>query len=197
MRLLFVRHGETDKNREHRTHISGDSESLNQEGREQARKVAALCRDYGVEALFSSPERRATETAAIISSELGIDYVVLDGFRERNWGAWAGKPWEEISEALGQMTLDERYNFVPPGGESWKQMDERLGMDLQTVVSSGYTMVAVISHSGALRTLLPIIKDDPKETSFSYDFQNASVTIFDYEQDQFTEIMRNSTAHLR
>jgi broad specificity phosphatase PhoE len=98
---------------------------------------------------------------------------------ERNWGELSGKPWVEIEVHLKPLSLEDRYNFIPPAGESWKAMDERLGKFLAELKTQSYKVVAVITHEGAMRALVPILKNEPKEKSLDYHFDNASVNHFE------------------
>ena len=58
-----------------------------------------------------------------------------------------------------------------------------------------YESVVVIAHGGTLRALMPIIKDEPKETSFKHDFLNASVAIFDCDREQYTAVVENDVSN--
>ncbi len=94
------------------------------------------------------------------------------------------------------MDLKERYTFVPPNGESWELMNHRLKVALETIGSTNKN-VAVVTHGGAMRALMPLLMDMPKEHSFQFDFDNASITIFEKTDDRYKELVSNSTAHLR
>jgi broad specificity phosphatase PhoE len=60
-------------------------------------------------------------------------------------------------------------------------MEDRLRTALDKICAVTASPVAVVTHGGALRALMPIIKNQPKETSFNYDFENASLTKFEYK----------------
>ena len=66
----------------------------------------------------------------------------------------------------------------------------------ENIIQLGYQNVAIFTHGGALRGLMPILENAPKESSFQYNFNNASVTIFDYDDGKYTEIAVNDTSHL-
>lgn len=53
-----------------------------------------------------------------------------------------------------------------------------------------------MAHGGTLRALMPIIKNEPKETSFKYDFHNASVTVFEKEDDKYIKLIENDISYL-
>ena len=196
MKLLFIRHAETQTNVNKLTHKTGDPVGLTELGQKQAKQLTEVCRNEQVEIIFSSPEQRAVETAEIISKDLKIDLEVLQELAERNWGEWEGKAWPEIEVVLKPMTLEERYTFVPPKGESWQQMETRLKNGLDSIIGRGYGTVGVITHEGALRGIMPLVLNSPKDSSFKYHFENASITFFEYENEIFKELKVNDISHL-
>ena len=72
MTFAFIRHGQTDWNRDDQLQGSSDI-PLNAEGREQAHEAAGILADGGWEVVVSSPLRRARETATIIAHDLGLE----------------------------------------------------------------------------------------------------------------------------
>jgi broad specificity phosphatase PhoE len=196
MKLIFIRHGQTEENSLGLIHKTGDGAPLDNVGRLQALKTALRCQELGVETLYSSSETRARETGEIIAKELKIKPQVLPDLKERDWGAWAGKPWGEIKEILDKKDIMDRYTFIPPEGESWQQMEERLKRGLASITTESHDSVAIITHNGALRSLIPLISGKPLEASVSDDFKNGSITIFDYNDPIYTQILFNDTAHL-
>jgi len=198
MKLIFIRHGETNTNSKNLTHQTNDITGLTSLGKQQIKKVTKLLKDKKVEKIYSSPEKRAQESANLINQQLSLPIEILESLRERNWGTLEGKPWIEIEKKLKQMSLTERFTFIPPEGESWKQMEKRLKKAIHNIVQTNKSSVCIITHGGTLRGLLPILKNVPKQESFKYDFKNASVTIFDYDKqtDNFKAILINSQTHL-
>jgi ribonuclease H / adenosylcobalamin/alpha-ribazole phosphatase len=196
MKLILIRHGETAVNLAGKVHRRQDDASLSPLGLAQAQAIAGLCLEQGVEEVFTSPERRARETADVIARHLRLAPVVLSDLAERNWGIWAGRSWDVRLQQLNKLTLEERYNFIPPGGESWKRMDVRLERALERVVNSAAQTAAVVTHGGALRALVPIIEGLPKGLSLQSDFDNGSISTVEYRDGLYRMISRNVTSHL-
>ena len=94
------------------------------------------------------------------------------------------------------MKIEERFNFSPPGGESWQEMETRSKGALETIIDGKETCVLVVIHAGILRNLMPVLKDASREISFSYDFRNASITIFDREGGKYKEVVVDDVSHL-
>ncbi len=189
MKILFIRHAETETNVKELTHKTGDPVGLTELGKKQAQDLGKICKKNQVEIIFTSPEQRAVETADIIAKELNLRLEVLKGFAERNWGEWEGRSWPEIEKVLAPMSLEERYNFVPPEGESWREMEARLKEGLSAITNQQYSSVAAVTHEGALRGLMPLLHNSPRDSSFKYHFDNASVSVFEYQDGIFTELI--------
>jgi probable phosphoglycerate mutase len=94
--FAFIRHGQTDWNRDDRLQGSSDI-PLNDAGRQQAHEAAALLADGGWQAIVSSPLSRARETAEIIAADLGIELgPSYAAFVERDYGVNEGGSSSEI-----------------------------------------------------------------------------------------------------
>jgi len=197
MEILFSRHGETDTNVNGKTHRRDDEMGLNAAGKLQSSKLADAAAKHNVRAIFTSPAKRAIETAQIVGRPLGLQPIVVDDLRERDWGDWNSEPWAEIEPRLKRMTLEERYTFIPLNGESWKQMDERLKRAVDKIAQTVTGNVMVITHGGALRAIVPNLKREELTQSLSYNFDNASVTSFSFSPpDTYAVLTENNTSHL-
>ena len=94
--LILARHGETDWNRENRFQGHADP-PLNDLGREQSAELAARLAGEGIARVYTSPLRRASETAEIVARELGLEVEHLEGLREIDVGAWSGLTRDEVA----------------------------------------------------------------------------------------------------
>ena len=112
--ITFVRHGETDWNRQRR--VQGVSDiPLNETGRAQAQATAVALSGHDFQAVFASPLSRAYETAQIISAHLGLgEPQSLNAVIERNYGEGEGltdaeieRLWPDGSRVPGRETRDE------------------------------------------------------------------------------------------
>ena len=196
MKILFTRHGRTAVNVRGRVHQVGDAAGLDRVGKRQIEKVARVFQQQKVEVIYSSPERRAVESAQIIGGKLNIKPIIESGLAERNWGEWSQKTWEEVLAQLQTMSLEERYSFIPPGGESWEQAEIRLADSVNEIIKRPHKVTAIITHGGVMRVLMPVLKNEPKESSFRYDFLNGSITSFEYKNGRWRLISENDVSHL-
>lgn len=196
-RLILIRHGQTAKNAADTLHSSDDPEELNETGKDQLLKTAEKLKEFNPTRVCSSKEKRAVQSAKILATELGLSSETIDGMQERNWGEFSGKSWPEIKAVLDPMSLAERYIYTPPQGESWKEFEERLINATNRILSDNPNKTtAVVTHGGAIRALMPYLLGVPKEESFKYDPDNASLTIFDHDNGKFVSVIVNDTSHL-
>lgn len=162
--LLVIRHGETDWNAAGR--FQGHSDiALNQTGREQA-TANGVALNYHLNQLgiepagvnyFSSPLRRAVETMQLVLGTLGLqkDVAVNDPrLMEASFGDWEGLTTHEVKQrfpALRKMRKADRWNFRPPGGQSFADL-ELLAIDFLASIERSRPSV-VVSHSGNIRVI--------------------------------------------
>lgn len=196
-RLILIRHGETDKNIAGNLHAVNDIESLNANGKRQIRETAEKLREFSPSRIYSSKEHRALESAEIISRALQIPLEKIEGMEERKWGVFTGKSWSEVKKVLDPMTLEERYDYIPTHGESWREFETRLIDSVKRIIEANRgKSVVVVTHGGAIRALIPFLMGVPKEESFKYDPDNASMTIFEVNKEVFSKVTVNDTSHL-
>jgi broad specificity phosphatase PhoE len=178
--FYLIRHGQTDWNAEGRFQGSIDI-PLNDIGRGQAKRngLAFKAELPNVEGwrFLSSPLSRATETMEIVRRNAGLDPLAYDVeplLREVSYGDWERQTIEEISltNATGIATrADNKWGFVPPNGESYMMLANRVRMVLNSL--AGPTVIT--AHGGVLRSIYYLTGDmEPEEAA-----------IADVPQDQF------------
>lgn len=150
--FLLVQHGE-------KIRAAGDP-PLSPLGIAQARQTAAYLRGQRVTRLYSSPFRRATETAQVLADALALPICLDERLRERmNWG---GGPEPQSLEAfLADWTrATAERDFRPPSGDSSRAAGARLIALLdELAVRHPCEWVALVTHGGvtldAMRNLFP------------------------------------------
>ena len=178
-RLLLVRHGETEYNREGRWQGAGSDPPLNAKGRLQARMLSRQLAGRPVTVLYTSPQRRARETAVIIGSSLGLDPHLMPALGEIDHGEWEGKTQAEV--LAGWPEEYRAYEVDPwstprPGGETYQELGERLWPALTRLADlhRGSEIVCV-THGGPIRLVLSRILERPLTERYAFGVDNASV----------------------
>lgn len=198
--LYLMRHGETDANVAGVWQGSTDS-PLNQRGLAQARALAQrIAREQlPISIIYSSPLRRARQTADAVSLALSDVPVILDpGLAEYHLGDWEGLTYEQLKDEKRLWArMAEDPDFTPPGGESPRQFAMRLLHSFQTITQkhAGET-VAVVGHGGALATALSMLIDHSGDTWRQYQMLNASLSKLVFDPAPHLEFF-SDTSHLQ
>ncbi len=170
LRVIFARHGESEANlagifanrREH-------AYDLTPAGIAQAEALARSLADLGVRHIYTSPLRRALQTATVIGGTFRVPVTETDGLREYDVGDYEGLPytgehaWRRdryaAVEADWQRGARETRH---PGGESLAELEERVVslMDTIAIRHAGTETVLAVSHGGLLRVVLPLLVPD-------------------------------------
>jgi broad specificity phosphatase PhoE len=152
-RLLLVRHGESEGNRD-RTFTQNPDVPLTPFGRDQARAAAhRMVRRYRPSRLIASPYVRARQTAEIIANVIGLTVEFEVAFREQSFGVFAGRPYDAL---LGDAAYHEgpRWNWRPLGGESLTDVYARVVPAFDRVARDAEGQdIIIVSHGGVMVTL--------------------------------------------
>ncbi|WP_413173507.1 histidine phosphatase family protein [Anabaena azotica] len=186
-RLLLVRHGETEWNRQGKFQGQIDV-PLNDNGRSQAGKAGEFLQDVALDFAFSSTMARPKETAEIIlQKHPHIKLELLDGLREISHGLWEGKFESEIEQEFpGEL---ERWRTVPaqvqmPEGENLQQVWERSVAAWQSILQSAEVnqrqIGLVVAHDATNKTLLCHILGLSPENFWNFRQGNGAVSVIDY-----------------
>lgn len=127
-RLILIRHGETDWNVEGRYQGQADP-PLNECGLGQAHHLAEELRGVGLNVLYTSPLRRALQTAQILAGTLGLPLQIEPRLMEIHQGDWQGRLHAEIAAHypnLFRRWQTEPWTVTLPGGESLAQVQVRV-----------------------------------------------------------------------
>ncbi len=155
-KLLFIRHGETDWNRQQRFQGQIDV-PLNATGIAQAARLAARLAAERFDAFFTSDLARARETAAPLAAAWGQQPVAVPGLREQSFGTWEGLDVPTIKDRHGAMWQDwllHHGDFALPGGESLRQFHARVLVSVREIAAQAAGQrVAIVTHGGVLDML--------------------------------------------
>ncbi len=191
-RLYFLRHGETDWNVEGRLQGRQDI-PLNALGREQAARAGRRLKDLLASAglrpqdmLFqSSPLGRTRETLEIARRAMGLPAeggAFDDRLLEFTFGRWEGLTWPEVcvlDPVLAAARGADKWNFCPPGGESYAQLAGRLAPWLTEQDRPS----VVVSHGGVARALMRLIGNLSEQRAPVVNVWQGRVLVF--SQDRF------------
>jgi len=165
VRVVLVRHGETGWNKAHRIQGGGSDTPLNATGRRQKTLIARRLQTENLNAVYSSPLRRAVATAQAIADYHNLEVTVEPALREIDVGEYEGASVIEIGKHITEiLTMGNRGETVPtmPGGESLHEVQARVWGRLQHLVKKHPDgTFAVVSHYFAILSVICTVLNMP------------------------------------
>ena len=201
IRILLVRHGETEWNRKRRFQGWSDI-PLNQEGKDQARALARALKAEPLVAIHSSPLARAAETAGLIGAfhpqipvfeEADLTEMDLGEFEGVEAQHWAAR-YPDFRKAWQTAPASVRM----PGGESLSEVQARAVAALARITARypGGDSLLVSGHNFVNLSILCHALDMPLDRFRELKQGNAALNILHQEGDQFRVEVLNERSHL-
>lgn len=160
MRLLLLRHGQTDWNAAERYQGRTDI-VLNATGVLQAEEAARRLTHEPVDAVYASPLGRARHTAEIAVQDRGLSITLDDGLMETAGGEWEGLTYPEIAARWPEEFAAWRAahpEHGPVGGETPGQAGQRVVQTLLGFLAGrGDDHILVVAHGGCLRAATALL----------------------------------------
>jgi probable phosphoglycerate mutase len=208
LRLLLVRHGETEWNRVSRFQ-GGIDVPLNDNGRSQAQQAGEFLKDVPIDFAITSPMLRPKETAEIILKyHPKVELELQEEFREINHGLWEGKLESEIRQEYPDLL--RQWQIAPetvqmPEGENLQQVWDRAVACWDGIIQSAAMSDTelktglVVAHDAINKVILCHILGLSSESFWCIKQGNGAVTVIDYphglEKAPILQAM-NITTHL-
>ena len=182
MKLILVRHGQTDANKN--GIVQGvDDNKLNSTGIEQAKEVGKeLKKKYKIDMVFCSPLVRCVETLNNILAEYPIEGEIFmcKLIQERDFGEYTGTESKMID--WDDLNQNNKIN-KEIGVESWDEVKKRVELFLEDLkLEDENKTILIVSHAGPMRVMINKIKNEdlPYE---EIEVKNGQVMEFDYKTD--------------
>jgi broad specificity phosphatase PhoE len=203
-RIILVRHGQTGWNVG-----AGAGERfrgrvdlpLDDKGLAQARALAERLADCPIVAVYSSPLRRAMETARPTAQKLGLLVQPLPGIIDINYGDWQGLSPAEVANVYSDLYprwLETPHRVKFPHGESLRQVRLRGMAALKEIAArhEGRT-VLLVAHQVVNKVLVCAMLGLDNSHFWRIQQDNACINIFEHQDGIFTAVLINDTCHLR
>jgi len=197
--VIFVRHGQTQWNLKPIRQGHLDS-PLTEKGMAQAKALAQRLAQEKFNALYSSDLGRAVQTAEMIAAVTGHEIVTDARLRERNLGVFQGLNGDEIKEKFPEEYRFHRSlgpDYVIPNGESVKQQVARNIICLSEIAEKHFgETIVVVTHGGVLSGLFRHTFSIPFVAPRRFEFMNASLNVFNYEDGNWFLQTWGDVSHL-
>ncbi len=180
-RLVLIRHTEVEGSMSGRIYGRLDP-TLSSAGREHAEALAARLRPVSLDAVHSSPSRRAQETAAPLARERRLGVTLHRGLKDVDFGEWEGRSFEELERDEPElyrswMTQPTQTRF--PGGENFLEVKARVLAALGEIRSDA-SAAALVAHGGVNRIILADALGLADEHVFRLDQPLGAISVVDW-----------------
>jgi broad specificity phosphatase PhoE len=198
-RIILARHGQTAWNVD--KIFRGRSEvGLDDVGTKQAELLGRYLGSFKLEAIYSSPLKRALHTANIIAGYQKVGVQVAQGLTDLDFGEWQSLPEQEVRRQYPAL-LDEWHNNPGkvriPGGESLEDVRARAIEVMNDVVSRYEGNVLLVSHRVVVKVLICSLLGLDNSGFWSISQDVGAITVFDHSAGRFVLTRHNDTCHLR
>ena len=190
--LLFIRHGQTTWNVEHRLPGQLPGVTLNDTGRQQATRLAEALTVLPISAIISSPLERARDTAEFIAKGRDLSVQCEPDLMDTDVGSWAGRVIEEVSKndpAWKAYVKDP--TVAPEGVETFPQVQQRAVAAIERWVTQDNigAYPAFVAHADVLKLIIAHYTGLEAGRAGSLLIDNASVSLVELEKDQRPRVL--------
>lgn len=196
--IILVRHGETEWNIKEIFRGRTDIE-LNETGLRQAELLAEYLSSIKIEAIYSSPLKRALNTAQAIARHHKLKVETAPGLIDFDYGEWQGLPHQEVKDKYKELYaqwLNKPHLVKTPGGESLDGVRERALKVVQTAVAKHAGYVVLVSHRVVNKVLICALLGLDDSHFWNIRQDNCGITTFIHENGRFILTKHNDTSFL-
>jgi len=198
-KLILARHGETAWNIE-KIYRGRADVSLDEMGIKQAELLGKYLSNWGLEAIHSSPLRRALDTANIVARYQKINVHITEDLIDFDYGEWQSLPEQEVKRLY--PTLHHEWHNNPhkvkmPGGESLEDVRRRALKVVRDVLARYQGSVVLVSHRVVNKVLICSLLGLGNPYFWNIKQDVGGITVFNYVDERFVLTRHNDTSHLK
>ncbi len=198
-KIILVRHGETEWNVGEIFRGRSDIE-LNETGVKQAELLAEYLSAVKIEAVYSSPLKRAIRTAATIASHHKPQIEIAPGLIDLDYGEWQGLPHQEVKDKYEELYtewINSPDQLTMPGGENLNDVRKRTIGVVYEVIAKYEGSVVLVSHRVVNKVLICTLLGLDNSHFWNIRQDTCGITTFTYENEQFILTEHNNTSYLK
>lgn len=200
MHIFLIRHGSTAWNREKifRGHLDIP---IDEGGKNQADATGRYLRKIKLSIIYSSPLKRAFQTARAVRrhQEEDVKVAARQGFVDLNYGEWEGVSYQEIKrnyQELYRIWEKEPDRIRIPKGETLKEAAERSWRAMQQVIFKHHRFVGIVSHRVINKLLICRMLGIGEAGFWKIKQDTCCVNLIEYHDGKFTVLRLNDTSHI-
>ncbi len=198
MEIILVRHGETEWNVTEVFRGRIDI-ALNETGLKQAESLARHLSNKKIDAICSSPLRRAMETAEIIASYHETRPRIVSGLIDFDYGQWQGLSHQKVKAKYGELYgewVNRPERVKMPGGESLEDVRKRALEVINNIAARETGTAVLVSHRVVNKVLICALLGLDNSRFWSIRQDTCGMTIFAYQDGRFILTKHNDTSYL-
>jgi broad specificity phosphatase PhoE len=199
MRVILVRHGQTDWNDEDIFRGQLDV-GLNRTGERQADLIGRRLKRVPLNAVYASPLSRARNTAARIARSHRKKVCIADTFTDFHFGEWQGKSRTEVQNMYPEIYREwesSPHTVEIPGGEKLSQVFQRVALGLnELLIMHRDETVLLVSHGLTNKVMLSIVLGIESSGFWKIKQDNGALNVFLYTLRGSKLFLMNDTSHL-
>lgn len=194
MKLLYLlRHGESEGNRDNKFRGRADFD-LTDNGRKQAEQAGRFLKGTPFDAIYSSPLKRAQDTALIINTFLNTKIIVDHSFNNIRLGSWEGKPKDFVRErfpAQWHLWIKNPESLNVEGMETLDEVMERSLKKVNEIRESYSGNVLVVTHRAVLKPLIAGLLGIEKPYFWKVNVDAAAISIIEWMDSERGWMLKN------
>jgi len=199
LEITLVRHGETDWNVAEVFRGRADVE-LNETGIRQAELLGEYLGGVKIDAVYSSPLKRALKTAEVIADYQTLEVNMVWGLIDFDYGEWQGLSHQEVKDRYGELYaewLSRPEQVRMPAGESLEDVRKRATVVINDIMERYYEgRVVLVSHRVVNKVLICALLGLDNSHFWNVKLDTCGITGFDYEGGRFILTRHNDTSFL-
>jgi len=199
VKVILVRHGETEWNRARRIQGANSDTQLNQRGWQQAESLALRLKPEKIQAIYSSPLQRAQDTARAIAHYHQLPVEIEPSLKEIEVGALEGMSIAGVGKLIELLVRHKEGDELTrlPGGESVAEVQQRVWSTIRRLVDKHREGVLVIvSHYFSILTAICSVLNLPLYQIGRLRLNPGSISILTFDEQASRLILFNDTCHL-
>lgn len=198
MKIYITRHGKTEWNTIGKLQGWLDS-PLTEEGIERAEKLSHRLKTIDFDHIYSSPQKRALDTAKILNTGQG-DIKILDELRELGLGKWQGMKIEEVEKTYPEeyyLYFNDPKSYKSLEGEDFHELFSRVKKALKKIIDGQGENVLIVSHGVTIKAIIAVLKEMDMEDFVDIQvYTGTSLTVFELNEERFQCLVEGDDSHL-
>jgi len=183
MNIYLVRHGESEENIKGTFYGRTDC-GLSDKGKLQAVILKDKLKNIAFDKIYCSPTKRAKETLDLICDNNNSLRICDKRLSEINFGEFEGKSYTEILKLYAsecKLWEQDWISFVPPKGESYKELYNRVEEFMNDMLRENYDNVLIVTHGGVIRSIYSYVMNGNLELFWKFGCNNCDMARIKFE----------------